>query len=286
MADTCGHNDSGRLINNKCTICKVQTAVHGETDLEGRHSVITIISIDVNDSCGSDEDDKNIRSNSPSEARPQTPSNDAVSWTPLLVKIFSGGTLLCIGVVIIYYIIAFCTKGQETKDVPVDRRQQNDPKYVEDECNYYQSISEKETDYQQLKNNTSIILKPNNVQEKLIFVTEITQNHSEFTNGIFSAHIKINLGPEGFILKGKADNNLENDQDRLDDVKLHLFPFVGDTFTINFFVVEKELKIKITTNTFSGVLTLNENFMMREDLNIRLRTIESGAPFELCFLVL
>ncbi|CAL4065769.1 unnamed protein product, partial [Meganyctiphanes norvegica] len=105
MADTCGHSDSGRLQNNECTICTNHAPVHCEVALVGRHSVITMNECDGNDSIGPDNDNKDTLLYKPKEPRPWTPDNDAGSWTPFLVKMFSVGTLICIGIVILYYIM-------------------------------------------------------------------------------------------------------------------------------------------------------------------------------------
>ncbi|CAL4115577.1 unnamed protein product [Meganyctiphanes norvegica] len=77
----------------------------------------------------------------------------------------------------------------------------------------YKAATGNETGYYQFKNDTSISLVLNHVQEKLRIVIGITQHHRKFSNALVSAQIEITYGPEGYVLKGTADNYQVNNQD-------------------------------------------------------------------------
>ncbi|CAL4146849.1 unnamed protein product, partial [Meganyctiphanes norvegica] len=152
-----------------------------------------------------------------------------------------------------------------------------DSNYFDEDCSY-QTVCGNQTNYHQFNNGTSIRVKLNNVQQELKIVTGITFHHPILSYTTVSALIEIVHGAEGLVLKGTGNNHLLNDEDSWKTEQLHLFPSLGDTFTLNFSVVQNIFKVTFITQNSSKVLTLNEEFILSEDLKIRLGANKIDIP--------
>ncbi|CAL4115579.1 unnamed protein product, partial [Meganyctiphanes norvegica] len=117
MAEEHSQNGTTILIKNESPVCKNQSSVQIEAaPEEHQNESMQNDKTDNNDTSGHDKDNKNKRTFSPNGSRSQTINNEPGSWKLFLIKEFSVGTLICIGVVIFYYIIRDCTsKGKAGK---------------------------------------------------------------------------------------------------------------------------------------------------------------------------
>ncbi|CAL4147532.1 unnamed protein product, partial [Meganyctiphanes norvegica] len=147
--------------------------------------------------------------------------------------------LFTIGAVIGYTLCnctTLCSEADESslsKDSTYLQNNTRDSTRFDEDCSY-QTVCGNQTNYHQFKNGTSIRVKLNNVQQELKIVTGITFHHPMLSYTTVSALIEIVHGAEGLVLKGTGNNHLLNDEDSWKTEQLHLFPSLGDTFTLNF----------------------------------------------------